>query len=137
MEAPRLPSSSHLPPPFFFADVVVPPALFRFSTLLLNPRPSSSFTTHRPESASNPSTTPRCRFSFLVLRPCSSTRVPMGRGEAEEEEEEEEEEVGGDAAAAAPCCWRCIRSTPSIEPVACSKPCACALRNHRSASGRS
>ena len=46
------------PPPFFFFELVVA-ILFRFSALLLNSRPSSSFTTHRPESASNPATTPR------------------------------------------------------------------------------
>ena len=81
-------SPPHLPPFFFFFFffffvVVVIAVLFRFSTFnLKGPRPSSSFTLHRPDAASNPSTTPRCPFSSgLALSPCSSTRVPMGMGE--------------------------------------------------------
>ena len=78
----------------------------RFSGFrLYGPRPSSSFTSHRPDEATKPTISPRCRLSFLALRPCSSTRVPMGMGE----EGEVEGGAGGDAAVAAACCSRCNR----------------------------
>jgi hypothetical protein len=52
---------------------------FRFSGFRpYGPRPSSSFTSYRPDEATKPTTSPRCPFSFLALRLCSSTRVPMG-----------------------------------------------------------
>ena len=71
------------------------------------PRPSSIFTSQRPDEATNPTTLPRCPFSSgLALRPCSSTRVPMGMGEVVDEVEGAD---GGDAAAADVCCSRCNR----------------------------
>ena len=91
-----LPLSSFLSMAYF--------SLLRFSTFrLYGPRPSSSFTSHRPDEATNPTTSPRCRFSFLALRPCSSTRVPKGMGA---EGEGEAVGVADDDGADACCCRR-------------------------------
>ena len=92
---------------FSFLMLFLPLSMAYFSFLrfsgfrLYGPRPSPSFTSHRPDEATNPTTSPRCRFSFLVLRPCSSTRVPMGMGA---EGEGEAVGVAEDDRADACCC---------------------------------